>query len=235
MTQSSAQRRTDMFKGIFRLLICIGSWAILGMQLGVSPAWSQTACGPEFVGNPNFCQTLPVEASVPPSPPATTLAKDKNKNPFPAPGYPLKFAFIFLCSDFFDGHLLDCGYSVEIVKPVDSTPSVPSAENGGHIAREHGSAHPLIEPKDSGKLIFAGLPGSSVTEVSPPNPLKMKGQTGGTVAVVLYPVPQASGDLLVEIFDISPPRYLCGPPGCFDQVPGRFGLNRMKFLTTIRV
>ncbi len=103
---------------------------------------------------------------------------------------------------------------------------------GAHIP----GAHPLIEPKDTGNLIFAGFPDSSGTVTgSPPNPPKMTGNTGQDVAVVLYPVPQASGDLLVEQFMIMPPGYLCGSPGCFDQVPTRFGLNRMQFLAILRV
>ena len=175
-----------------KLPLAIMLFGFLGLLLGVNPAWSQTVCGPAFVGNPNFCNFTKIDASVPPSPPATDLQKP----PQPTLRYPLQHAFIYLCSDAFDGHLLDCGFSVEILKLIDPDPNpdpaFPRKNLGGHVLSEHvPSPHPLIEPKDTGKLIFAGLPGSSVTEVSPPNPLKMKGQTGGTVAVVLYPVPQA--------------------------------------------
>jgi len=141
--------------------------------------------------------------------------------------------FIFLCTDLFTGQLLDCGYSVEIVKALDST-STPNGANGGHIADRHLAVRPLIEPKD-GNLSFRGLPGSSGLISSPDNPPKMSGRTGHSVAAVLYPVPQASGDLLAEFFVVSPPGYLCEPPGCFDEVPGRFGLNRTQLLTTVHV
>ncbi|TLY42417.1 MAG: hypothetical protein E6K58_08090 [Nitrospirae bacterium] len=228
----------------YRLIGCAMSWAVFGLAIGIAPAQSQTACGPEFVGNPDFCQTFPVQASVPPSPPVMSLQKDKQKNPIPSPGYPVKFAFIFLCSDAFDGHLLDCGYSVEMVKPIDSNPGVPSAENGGHIAREHGSAHPVREPKDQGNFTFAAFPGSKGdVKGSPPNdPPKMVGRTGGNVALVIYPVPQASGDLLAERFLVMPPLYLCSFPGCFDQVndpveqiPLRHGKNRQRDLVTVHI
>jgi hypothetical protein len=73
----------------------------------------------------------------------------------------------------------------------------------------------------------------------------MSGRTGQTVAAVLYPVPQASGDLLGEIFIVSPHGYLCAPPGCFDQVtcdadclvqiPTRHGRNRAQFLLDMDV
>ena len=216
---------------------------VVGFVLWGGVAWSQTACGPAFVGNPNFCNVTKDDASVPPSPPATDLQKP----PQPTIGYPVRFAFIFLCTDAFDGHLLDCGYSVEILKLIDPDPApdpaLPRKNLGGHVLAAHSGPHPLIEPKDSGNLIHAGFGGSSGTVTgSPPNPPKMIGNTGENVAVVLYPVPQASGDLLVELFEVSPPRYLCGPPGCFDQVsslvggvPLRHGLNRMQFLTALHV
>ena len=228
-----------MVNKLYLVTMALGCFAIIGPWLGVDRAWSQTACGPAFLGNPNFCHFTVDDTSVPPSPPATDLRQP----PQPTVGYPVRFAFIFLCTDFFDGHLLDCGYSVEILKPLDPNPTEATAANGGHIAAHHGGPHPLIEPKDTGNLIFAGFPGSSGTVTgSPPNPPKMIGNTGQSIAVALYPVPQASGDLLVEQFMISPPRYLCGPPGCFDQVsslvggvPLRHGLNRMQFLTTLHV
>ena len=214
----------------------------LGLLLDAASAWGQTACGPEFVGNSNFCNITKIDASVPPSPPATDLRKP----PQPTAGYPLRFTFILLCSDFFDGHLLNCGYSVEILKLIDPDPApdpaFPRKNLGGHVLGAHfPGVHPLIEPKDTGNLIFAGFGGSSGTVTgSPPNPPKMTGNTGQDVAVILYPTPQASGDILAEYFTISPPRYLCSPPGCFDQVngagvPTRFGLNRMQFLTTLHV
>jgi hypothetical protein len=214
----------------------------LGLLLDAASAWGQTACGPEFVGNSNFCNITKIDASVPPSPPAT----DMQKPPQPTAGYPLRFTFILLCSDFFDGHLLNCGYSVEILKLIDPDPApdpaFPRKNLGGHVLEAHiPGVHPLIEPKDTGNLIFAGFPDSSGTVTgSPPNPPKMTGNTGQNVAVVLYPVTQSSGDLLVEQFMIMPPGYLCGFPGCFDQVngagvPTRFGLNRMQFITTLHV
>jgi len=218
----------------YRLIACAMSWAVFGLAIGIAPAQSQTPCGPAFVGNPNFCHEAATLALVPPSPPATGLQKDRQGNPLPSPGYPTRMPFIFLCTDAFTGQLLDCGYSVEIVKVLDST-SAPNGANGGHIAEKHLAVRPLIEPKD-GTLIFSGSsPSSGIISNSPGTPPKMTGRTGHSVAVVLYSVPQASGDLLAELFVVSPPGYLCEDPGCFDQVPFRFGLNRMKFLTTIRV
>jgi len=218
-----------MRKALYSAILFAG---LVGALLGVNAAWSQTACRPEFVGNPNFCHVTVDEASGVPSPPATDLQKP----PQPTIGYPLHYTFIYLCYDRSDGHLLDCGFSIEILKHIDPSPALSNAQNGGHIVSQHGSPHPLIEPKDTGNFSFAGFPGSSGTVVaSPPSPPKMIGQTGQNVAVVLYPVPQASGDFLEESFIVSPPRYLCGPPGCFDQVPVRHGLNRMQFLWTLHV
>ena len=215
-----------------KLHLALMLFGFLELLLGVNPAWSQTACGPAFVGNPNFCHVTVSQLLVPPSPPAKVLKPADAANP----GYPLHLVFIFLCSDLFDGHLIDCGYSVEVLKAVDSSPNEPNAENGGHIASKHGSAHPLIEPKGSGLFDFAGSPDSTgIVVASPPDPPKIIGNTGKSVAVVLYPVPQASGELFIERFVVSPPRYLCDFPGCFDQVPGRFGLNRMQFLDTLHV
>src|SRR3989442_3632953 len=210
-----------------KLPLAIMLFGFLGLLLGVNPAWSQTVCGPAFVGNPNFCNFTKIDASVPPSPPATDLQKP----PQPTLRYPLQHAFIYLFSDAFDGHLLDCGFSVEILKLIDPDPNpdpaFPRKNLGGHVLSEHvPSPHPLIEPKDTGKLIFAGLPGSSVTEVSPPNPLKMKGQTGGPVEVVFFRRPPAAGSLLGGIFCTPPPQYLFVPPGSFDQGPCRFRLSR---------
>ncbi|MGH7167288.1 MAG: hypothetical protein ACREII_02025 [Nitrospiraceae bacterium] len=220
-----------MRKALYPAILFVG---LVGALLGATTAWSQTPCRPEFVGNPNFCHKTTDEASGAPSPPATDLQKP----PQPTIRYPLHYTFIYLCHDRRDGHLLDCGFSIEILKHLDPDPAFSNAQNGGHIVSEHRSPHPLseVEPKDKGDFLFAGLPGSSGTVVaSPPNPPKMIGQTGQNVAVVLYPVPQASGDLLEESFIVSPPRYLCGPPGCFDQVPVRHGLNRMQFLWTLHV
>src|SRR5205809_4712869 len=187
---------------------CSAMYVIFGLVSGVAPAQSQTPCGPEFVGNPNFCHEVATQAFVPPSPPATRFQKDPQKRLIPTPAYPVRFGFIFLCTDFFTGQLLDCGYSVEIVKPL--------AANGGHIATEHLAARPLIEPKD-GNLSFSGLSGSSgIISNSPGDPPKMTGRTNHSVAAVLYPVPQASGDLLAELFVVSPPGYLCDLGiGCF--------------------
>ena len=211
---------------------CSAMYVIFWLVSGVAPAQSQTACRPAFVGNSNFCNVTVGGLLVPPSPPAKVLIPADAANP----GYPLNFVFIFVCSDFFDGHLIDCGYSVEILKAIDSSPNEANADNGGHIASKHGSPHPLIEPKDSGIFDFAGSPESSGIVVTlPPDPPKMIGNTGKSVAVVLYPVPQASGDLFIERLVVMPPRYLCSFPGCFDQVPGRFGLNRMQFLHTLHV
>ncbi len=92
---------------------------LVGLFLWGGVAWGQTSCGPQFVGNPNFCHFTVDEGSVPPSPPATDLRKP----PQPTTGYPLRFTFILLCSDFFDGHLLNCGYSVEILKLIDPDPA----------------------------------------------------------------------------------------------------------------
>src|SRR5437867_6594204 len=100
----------------YRLIGCVMSWAVFGLAIGIAPAQSQTPCGPAFVGNPNFCHEVATLALVPPSPPATGLQKDPQKRLIPTPAYPVRFGFIFLCSDAFDGHLLDCGYSVEMVK-----------------------------------------------------------------------------------------------------------------------
>lgn len=185
------------------LVSCIAVCVIFVLIIGVAPAKSQTACGPDFVGNPNFCHKTVDEGSGLPSPPAKALKPPDAANP----GYPLRYTFIFLCTDRRDGHLLDCGFSIEILKHIDPNPALSSAQNGGHIVSQHGSPHPLIEPKDAGNFSFAGFPNSSGTVVaSPPNPPKMIGNTGQSIAVVLYPAPQASGDLLEESFLVSPPR-----------------------------
>src|SRR5438876_468219 len=153
-----------------KLHLALMLFGFLELLLGVNPAWSQTACGPAFVGNPNFCHVTVSQLLVPPSPPAKVLKPADAANP----GYPLHLVFIFLCSDLFDGHLIDCGYSVEVLKAVDSSPNEPNAENGGHIASKHGSAHPLIEPKGSGLFDFAGSPDSTgIVVASPPDPPKI--------------------------------------------------------------
>ena len=128
----------------------------LGLLLDAASAWGQTACGPEFVGNPNFCHFTVDEGSVPPSPPAT----DFRKPPQPTVGYPVHFAFIFFCTDFFDGHLLDCGYSVEILKLIDPDsapdPEFPRKNLGGHVLGAHiPGAHPLPPPQPVAQVLDA--------------------------------------------------------------------------------
>ncbi|MGH7259796.1 MAG: hypothetical protein ACREI9_03825 [Nitrospiraceae bacterium] len=211
-------------------LMFFGFFGILGVLLAVVPAWSQTVCGPDFIGNPNFCHFSLDDAFGKPSPPATGLEKP----PQPTVGYPVRFVFTFLCNDAFTGRSLDCGYSIQVLKLLDPNPTVSNTNNGGHL---HASPpRPLIEPSDRGTFIFAGVGSSSGTVTGSPllRP-GMEGRTGQSVAVLLYPVPQASGDLLIESFVVLPPGYLCASPGCFDQVPVRHGLNRMQFLTALRV
>src|SRR2546427_12080138 len=134
---------------------CSAMYVIFWLVSGVAPAQSQTACRPAFVGNSNFCNVTVGGLLVPPSPPAKVLIPADAANP----GYPLNFVFIFVCSAFFDGHLIYCGYSVEILKAIDSSPNEANADNGGNKPRKTGSARPFVWLEGTRIFNFGGSPG----------------------------------------------------------------------------